>query len=291
VMRLCRSTARSLVVLLCAAGLGLAAAAPAFAARGVTIRVTELPGRFTAGAQPETMTVVATKRNGDCIKIRWSLTVTVDGVALDQIRVDRIEEDGSFPVNTQAEGGAARITDQQLDPGTLCEDRTVTARYRVSFTDQTTTPQVRLAAEAFDTDGRLLDRTTVTREVLGGASPTPSAADPSAAAPPPADASPSAAAQPNVTNAGNRSSVVRVLPVGAAVGALMVVFGIGLLIRVRRRMRARPSGRPGRREVWYGAAARRRPPHMDNAPVTAPIGSVTTQRRVRRTLTLPPLRR
>lgn len=287
--RLWRSAARFGVVLLCSTGLGFAAAAPAFAARGVTVRVTELPGGFTAGGQPQTMTVVATKDDGDCIKIRWSLAVQVAGVALEQVRVDRIEEDGSFPVNVQTEGGAARITDQRLDPGTLCDDRTVTARYNVNFTEETPSGQVRFTVAAFDTDERLLDQTTVSREVVGDATSSPSAEPepPAAQAPGPVE---SQAGGVNPANA-SRSSAIRVLPIGGAVGAVMVVLGFVLLLRVRRRMRVRPAGRPGQREIWYGAAARRRTHPEDPTPVTAPIGAVATQRKVRRTLTLPPLRR
>jgi hypothetical protein len=309
-----RSVARLSVAVVCLAGFGWATAAPAFAAQGVTVQITELPGTFAAGGAPKTVTVVASKRSGDCIKVRWSLVLRVDGVRLDRVRVDRIEDNGSFPVTVQTEGDAARVTDRQLDPGTLCDDRTVTARYNVSFTGDAIDGgggEVTFAPEARSVNGQLLDRTTVTRAVASAqASPAPSEdEDPAANVPTeePSSAGTAAGGQVDANRTSDGSSVVRVGPIGLGVGAVLVLLGLGLLIKVRRRSRL--TGRPGQREVWYGATARRRPTGREAwrgrasseydespAPVTAPVGLSrrTTQRRrgrPRQTLTLPPMRR
>jgi hypothetical protein len=162
-----RSVARLSAVLVISAAFGLATAAPALAAQGVTVQVTQLPGEFAAGGPPAPVTVVASRSRSGCIKVRWSLVLRVEGARLDRVRVDRIEESGSFPVNVRTTGNTARITDRQLDPGTLCRDRTVTARYEISFAGDAAdaAAEATLAAEAFSAGGQLLDRATVTREV------------------------------------------------------------------------------------------------------------------------------
>lgn len=320
-MTVWRFVARLSVVLLFPAGAAFMFAGPAAAAQGVTVQITELPGEFTAGAAPARVTVVASKRGGNCIKVRWSMVLQVDGASLDQMQVDRIEDSGSFPVDKRTTGNAARFTDQQLDPGTLCRDRTVTARYTIGFTGDVTDARVTLQTEAYDSNLRLLEQDEASRDVTGGAaqpSPSDQASTPPAGAAP--RASDVASADPAATGTGNqtgqgaaagtgdpvsaarRSSVVRVGPVGLAVGAVMVFLGFGLLLRVRRRLRLRPAGRPGQGAVWYGSGARRRthddawrgrtamtannPPRSPGygpppgygrepfpAPVTAPVGA------------------
>ena len=44
----------------------------------------------------------------------------VQGLRLDQLKVDRVEDTGSFPLEIRTEGDTARLTDRQLDPGMLC---------------------------------------------------------------------------------------------------------------------------------------------------------------------------
>ena len=60
------------------------------------------------------------------------MVLTVDGADLDQVRVDRVEEDGNFPLRVRTEGDTARLTDVRLDPGQLCRgtdrDRPVPGR-------------------------------------------------------------------------------------------------------------------------------------------------------------------
>ena len=134
-----------------------------------------LPGRFTAGEQVRTISAVVsqTDRRGGCAKVRWSMVLSVQGLRLDQVKMDRVEETGDFPLEIRTEGDVARLTDRQLDPGTLCPGRTVTARYRVAFAEDVTQGRVTLAAEAYDANARLLARQTATRSVVGvGGAPT-----------------------------------------------------------------------------------------------------------------------
>ena len=168
------------VVLACVTGMGvIATGTPAGAAPGFDTRL-DLPGQFTAGGDPATISaVVSTSERGECRKVRWSLVLRVAGLRLDQVRVDRVEETGSFPVQVRAEGDAARLTDTELDPGELCRDRTVTARYRIAFGAEAAGGRVTVTAEAFDARSRLLASGSATRTVAGDrARPTPSATRP-----------------------------------------------------------------------------------------------------------------
>jgi hypothetical protein len=257
-----RSGARLCTVLVIVTVSGFASAAPVAAAEGVTVQITQLPGEFVAGGPPAPVTVVASRSRGGCIKLRWSLALRVDEARPDRVRVDRIEQDGPFPVDTEVTGNAARVTDQRLDPGTLCRNRTVTAQYEITFPGDAT-GEVTLVAEAFSAGGELLDRTTVTRGIRPAeTSPTPEPA-PGAAAGAAAPAQSGAASQ-GAADRVSDEGVVRIGPIGLAAGALMVLLGLGLLVRVRRRSRS-----------------------------LRPISRRTTQRRgrTRQPLTLPPVRR
>jgi hypothetical protein len=236
------------------------AASPASAAQGVTVRISEVTGRFEAGAAPAQMTVVATKRTRECIKVRWSLVLSVENMSLDQITVDRREEEGSFPVDFQANGAEGRLTDERLDPGTLCRNRTVTARYTIAFDDDASGGRVTLRVEAYDARNEFLESDTSTRNVRGDASPSPSptpsqepATDPTEEAEVPIAGGVDGGAATPAANTGGSG----LLPVGLAVGGMMVFLGLTLLLRARRKLvRGRPVGRPGVRGTWQGSAAR-----------------------------------
>ncbi|MGW0213546.1 hypothetical protein ACWDXH_04070 [Micromonospora chokoriensis] len=244
------------VVLACLSGVELAAAAPAQAA--FTTELSGLPARFTAGEQVRTVSAVVsrTDRRGGCVKVRWSMVLSVQGLRLDQVKMDRVEEAGDFPLEIRTEGDVARLTDRQLDPGTLCPGRTVTARYRVAFAEDATQGRVTLAAEAYDANARLLARQTATRSVVaaGGAptsKPTPSATPPKPTDPPsepaeeestageepaadyPVDAAPPAAGRP-VSQSGGFGAVQAAF----LLGALLLFLGMGLLLRLRHLTRA-----------------------------------------------------
>ncbi|MDQ7907131.1 hypothetical protein RB614_21695 [Phytohabitans sp. ZYX-F-186] len=235
-------------------------AAPASAAQGVTVRISEVTGRFEAGATPAQMTVVATKRTRECIKVRWSLVLRVEDMSLDQITVDRREEDGSFPVEFQDNGAEGRLTDERLDPGTLCRNRTVTARYTIAFDDDASGGRVTLRAEAFDARNEFLESDTATRNVQGDESPSPSPTPAQEETVEPTEEAEAPIAgggigEPTTPAAGTGGSGL--LPVGLAVGGMMVFLGLTLLLRARSKLlRGQPAGRPGIRGTWQSNAAR-----------------------------------
>ncbi|MFY1669449.1 hypothetical protein ACN27G_05750 [Plantactinospora sp. WMMB334] len=275
-MTVWRLATRLGATLACAtAGWAALPAAPAEAAPGFDTAITQLPGRFVAGRGAETVTaVVSTSLDGGCRKVRWSLVLRTEGLRLDQIGVDRVERTGTFPTEVRGEGGGARLTDRELDPGTLCRNRTVTAQYRLAVDEAATGGRVVLTVEAFDAEGRLLDRQGATREVVGGrdaaapqgrapapttpertgspsggatASPTePVEAEPTE---PVDEDSPALAEGPDgaaggpgdggsgggVATANADGGGIGLTELGFAAGALMLFLGAGLLLRLRLR--------------------------------------------------------
>ncbi|MEU8420999.1 hypothetical protein AB0C15_08985 [Micromonospora sp. NPDC048835] len=249
-----RNALRAGVVLACLSGVELAVAAPAQAA--FTTEMSGLPGQFTAGEQVRTISAVVsqTDRRARCAKVRWSMVLSVQGgLRLDQVKMDRVEETGDFPLEIRTQGDVARLTDRQLDPGTLCPGRTVTARYRVAFAEDVTQGRVTLAAEAYDANRRLLARQTATRSVVGvgvptrAPKPTPPKPTESASAPTddestateesvaeqPADAAPPAANRPV-----SQSGAFGVVQLAFLLGGLLLFLGMGLLLRLRHLTRA-----------------------------------------------------
>ncbi|MEU8283405.1 hypothetical protein AB0C01_03650 [Micromonospora sp. NPDC048905] len=236
-------------------GAVLTLAAPAQAA--FATELSGLPARFTAGDQVRTISAVVsqTDRRGGCVKVRWSMVLSVQGIRLDQVKMDRVEETGDFPLEVRTEGDVARLTDRQLDPGTLCPGRTVTARYRVAFAEDVTQGRVTLAAEAYDANARLLARQTATRSVRGAGAtptgtPTPSAtpARPSEPASAPAEEDDTsvvepagdypADAAPPAGRPASQSGGFGVVHAAFLLGGLLLFLGMGLLLRLRHLTRA-----------------------------------------------------
>ncbi|HYN97834.1 MAG TPA: hypothetical protein VES42_28675, partial [Pilimelia sp.] len=132
-------------------GLCLVAPAPASAARGVEVRIVDAPAELAAGDSPRPLVVEATRPGrSECLKVRWSLVLRLSGITLDQVQVVRVEEDGAFAVDLVADGDTARLTDIEFDPGTLCDDQTVTARYEVSVAGDVPAGELAVTAEAYD---------------------------------------------------------------------------------------------------------------------------------------------
>ena len=247
------------LVLTFVAGTGYGGALPARAAAAFSTELSGLPDEFTAGNRVETLSAVVSRSDGGgCVKVRWSMLVRVQGLRLDQLKVDRVEDSGSFPLEIRTEGDTARLTDRQLDPGVLCPGRTVTARYRVAFAEDVGRGRVSFAAEAYDPQLRLLARRTASREVVGEEAreptPSPSSAEPTetpSAEPPTEEPS-----DDPVTDEPTDAAVVEPPPPGGVagrpvadsggfgivqaaflLGGLLLFLGAGLLLRMRRLLR------------------------------------------------------
>jgi hypothetical protein len=217
---------------------------------GVELKMTKVPDEFEAGDDPDVVeTVVSTDNGGRCQKVRWSLLVAVEGADPDQVRVNRVEETGTFPTQVRAEGDRTRITDTQFDPGSLCRGRTVTGRYLVSVVGGAPDGRITFESEAFDARGTLLQRADATSDISGAEKPSP----PPSAAPDDPDRSAEAEAPPPVQDttppakdlAGAQNSTPSLLGPGLIVGAVLVLIGVGLLLRLRMRNRPKRPQMPG----------------------------------------------
>jgi len=243
----------SSVLAIAAATLALPAPAQA-AVEGFKVTITQLPDEFEAGAGARTVQVVASTDNeGRCRKVRWSMVLKVDGVDLDQVRVNRVENDDNFPLRVQSDGDTARLTDVRFDPGSLCRGKTVTAVYRVAFDDDAD-GKVTFQAQVFDATTRLLEEASASSRVVGErAEPSPSPSEESESPAPEEsqvavedEESPEVAAPPAGTGGDNLSAnaaaseggVPSLLGPGLIIGALLVFAGVGLLLRIRLRNRA-----------------------------------------------------
>lgn len=240
-----RLPTRLCAVLICVATFGLVTGSPAAAAQGVTVQITELRDPLAAGST--TITVVASKGSGgDCLKVRWSLVLRAQGVQLSQVRVGRFEDTGLFPVDIRSDGDAARLTDVAPDPGTLCRDRTVTARYQLVLADNVTAGRMQITAEAYNVNLQLLERASATRAVFGevsSAQPNPEPGTEAVPADTPTDAAvpgPTASLGAGARRQPAASSAMGLLPVGLAIGGVMIFLGFSLLLKVLRR-RPKPA--------------------------------------------------
>lgn len=268
-------------VLLCVSGVAPAAAVPGF-----DLGITELPGSFRAGAAAARVSAVVSTTNDDgCRKVRWSLVLRVEGLRLDQVRIDRIEQNGSFPVQISTDGNTARITDNQLDPGTLCRGRTVTAQYRVAAAADVSDGRITFTSEAFDPNQRLLARASASRGIVSDRSPgdradraerrAPTTAPAETETEPPTDepldeAPAEASAQPGGappdgpapgSDATRTDATARtggggtgLVTIGFVVGGLMLFLGVGLLLRLRQRMLGDDGAGDGAGELAMAAA-------------------------------------
>jgi hypothetical protein len=234
--------------------------AAANAAPGFGLKLTDVPGTFTAGAAAKTITAVVSADTGQrCQRVRWTLAVKVDGAKIDQARIERVVEPGGSPLRVRTNGDTARITDVLFDPRTLCPGRNVQAGYRVSFTGDSA-GTVTFEAQALDAAGRPLQSTTASSRIVRApearpteptatASPTESEQAVATASPiapigagdESSDAPPAVAAPAGGNTAGKAASsssgIPSLLGPGLIVGAVLVFAGMALLLRIRMRAR------------------------------------------------------
>jgi hypothetical protein len=252
----------STILAMATATLTLPAAASA-AEPGVSLQFTRFPRSVTAGSGAQNVTaVVSSQQQGKaCRKVRWSMLLQVRGISLDQVKIQRVENNQDFGLRVRAAGDQARLTDAQFDPGSLCPGGTVTATYLVAFTGGAGTATFQV--DALDAAGRVLQSATSTSQVRNRAAENadPTTPPPARTESPSADPSPSAAEsddtggaaaagdqdtaspagpaaaqiQPNKTAANGRTPSL--LGPGLIVGAVLVFLGIGLLLRLRSRNR------------------------------------------------------
>ncbi|MFC7274622.1 hypothetical protein ACFQS1_11570 [Paractinoplanes rhizophilus] len=217
--------------------------APAWAdVDGFRVTIGQAPGTITIGKQARTLTaVVATERERRCFRVRWTLVIKTQGISLDQIRVNRIENGRSFPVRAQLRDDEARVVDARADPGQLCRNRKVTGRWDISFVGPDD-GRVTFEAQALD-GGRKLSSAEASSRVVTAVAAKPSAG-PSAAPSP--DEEQEAVADDRAAPADDATSAAALNPAsgtpsalgpGLIIGAVLVFLGVALLLRIRTRNR------------------------------------------------------
>lgn len=242
----------------------LAWAAPARAdVDGFTMKFGQAPASFTTGKGARTLTaVVSTDRQSRrCLKVRWTLVVQSQGISLDQIKVNRVEDGGTFRVQARITDDGARITDVKPDPGQLCRGRSVTGRWDISFSGPDN-GSVSFQARASE-GGRVLSSATTTSRVLDAVAAKPSTspspvveATEATEEQPAAEESSPAAAALNPT-----SGTPSVLGPGLIVGGVLVFAGVALLLRIRSRNRRNPAWQTETQQLptgFYDMPPRRR---------------------------------
>jgi hypothetical protein len=244
---------------LAAAAAALAGAAPAAAdTPGFAVKVTQAPDTFTVGKDAHTLSAVVSTSSDRlqrrCIKVRWALTISTKGVSLDQVRVTRVENGQSVPIRTQFQGDDARVVDQQVDPGQLCRDQTVSAKWTVSFTGPDN-GSVDFTMQAFSQRNLELASAGASARVVTPVAAKPSKPSKSATPSPTATFSPepteaaiapvaqASSADPAALTKTSGSSDA-LLP-GILVGAVLVFVGVALLMRIRKRNRQQQPAGPG----------------------------------------------
>jgi hypothetical protein len=215
---------------------------------GFSVRVTA-PATVKAGGGTKTLTAVATSDQRQCRKVRWTLVVRGGDVPLSQIRVTRFEDAGEFPARVSVDGDTATLVDEQVDPGTLCQGRTVTGKWQIGVSGRDG-GRIRFEVRAFDGTNTLLSTSGANTEVTGvvaTSSPTPARSSPA-----PAETSPDEEADDEATDeptvpANRTTSAVALNPAssddsnllgpGLVVGGVFFFLGLILLLRLRSRTR------------------------------------------------------
>jgi hypothetical protein len=148
IMPVRRGAARLAAVLTMLAGLLAVSATPA-AADGDTVRV-RLPSSFTAGGSPGSFAVLVTRRDGECVAVRTALGIRLPGLTEDQVRV-QVAVDGQWHSVAVSGGGDGVVVTARTVPTNpmLCERKSVSVRYRLSFLAGTPGGTVTVVAETY----------------------------------------------------------------------------------------------------------------------------------------------
>jgi hypothetical protein len=224
--------ARLATVLALLAGLLALVAAPASAADDTV--VIKLPSTFRAGGSAGSVVVAVTKRTHGCVSVRTALGIRLPDLSPDQVIV-QVLHDGRWRQLDVSDGrDGLLMTDRTAaDRDSLCQRKSLTARYRLTFLEDAPSGLANLVAEAYTADGDLIDRATGARRVVGGRSPSATRAA-ETPTPSPTDQAGQAAQSPQVVPAasGKPGGGTGLFSMGTAVllvGLAMVGVGIALL--------------------------------------------------------------
>ncbi|MEV4756837.1 hypothetical protein AB0J86_17225 [Micromonospora sp. NPDC049559] len=174
-MRVRQQAARLATVLAVLGGLVALGAAPA-AADGedkVNLRV---PSSFTAGGSAGAVSVGVSKRSGGCAVVSTDLRMRLAGLAAHQVQVEYATRRQWRPVPLSGGAGGLVFTGRTTpDEPVLCERKSVTVRYRVTFLAGAPAGTLTLVGEAEAVGGGPIERDTATARLVNrNASASPS---------------------------------------------------------------------------------------------------------------------
>ncbi|MFI5485760.1 hypothetical protein [Micromonospora echinaurantiaca] len=224
-------------------GLVALGGSPALADDQVRVRSA---GSFTAGGSAEAVAVEVRRRTDGCVLLRTALGLRLAGVRADQARVQVSYNGQWFPVPLGGGGGSVASSTTSPPNPRLCKGKSITVRYRVSFTAAAPSGRLTVTAEATNAMGQVLGRGADASRVVGGrasASPTPSKKpSPTPSAVPTEEAAEDVTPVAALANpAGNTSNAAEGSGIGSVVmffGIAMVAVGILLIVLLFRRSRA-----------------------------------------------------
>lgn len=131
---------------------------------------------FKAGGGPQSASITVTRRERGCVQVRTGLAIGLKGMGADQVRVESFSGGGWRPIIVSPAGDSAVVTERTApERANLCNRQSTTARYRITFGAEAPSGTVTIVGEAYDGQGQLIDRDTVTGRVNGvKTSPSPS---------------------------------------------------------------------------------------------------------------------
>lgn len=224
----------------------LVGAAPAAAADD-ELRL-KMPRSFTAGGDPEEVTLEVERREDGCVSVSMLLEVELGGSGDGAAQV-AIRADGQWrPVRLSRTGAGRYVTEPVApdDPRVCPEDPRASVLLLVGLDAAVTADEVKLVGHAYTEAGELMDATDESRDVRRGRGDRSPSASPSPSPSPSESSDP--ASQLRTESAPAPSTVPAVAagapddgsafgPVATAFGLGLVGLGVGLLIFVIRRNR------------------------------------------------------
>lgn len=205
---------------------------------------------FTAGGKAGSANMSVTRRSRGCVAVRTSLAIGLAGLTPDQVLVQVNRGGGRLETLNLSSGGDGLVVTDRTEPerDELCERRSLSIRYRVTFLATAPGGRATMVAEAF-TDGgaaiaagtdstRVSSRNGVVTPKPVVPSPTPEATATTAAA----EAQRVAVGPPSPAVVANRPEPAGGFSaLGMSVmffGLLLVGLGAALLVMLIRRARA-----------------------------------------------------
>ncbi len=202
---------------------------------------------FSAGGPAGSVTVNVTKRTEGCVMAQTALGIRLAGLTPEQVRV-QVAAGGDWREVSVAAGGADLVIADRSAPDKplLCRKKSISVRYRLSFSADAPSGQVTVVAEASSAEGEVLGQDSGTTRVTGGRViplPTARASEPTPVAteeievPPTPDDVATAAAGPVASSDDDRGGGFGIGTVVMLIGVVMVGIGVALLVLLLRRGR------------------------------------------------------